>query len=125
MSLLAATELGNDALEGLGEIGTGVAGLPLAGATKAGAFGMFRSVLSLAIGVITVVGFIWFFFLIVTAAITWMSSGGEKNKIQDAQKRITNGIIGIVLLISATFLIKVLETILGIEILKGVWDILP
>ena len=123
INLLAATRLGNDPLQGFGEIGQGVAGMPLT--TKVGAFWIFRNTLSLIIGVITVIGFIWFFFSIVIAAIGWLASGGDKNKVQEAQKHITNSIIGLVILISSTFLVRLLEIVLGIDILGGIWNLLP
>ena len=121
MKLLADIKL--DTLQGIGEIG-GV-GRDLTNKPQAVSFFTFRDTLSLIIGVMTVVGFIWFFFTIVIAAIGWLASGGEKNKVQEAQKKITNGIIGLVILISATFLIKIIEVVLGINILRSVWDILP
>ena len=125
MNILLANKLGADPLQGIGDIGTITSnGIPFLSAPGSNAWEVFRGILSLAIGVMTVVGFIWFFFLIVTAAISWMSSGGEKNKIQEAQKRITNAIVGIVLLVSATLLIRVLEVILGVNILSGIYDVL-
>lgn len=78
----------------------------------------FSNFISLVITVMTVVSFIWFLFVIMTAAIGWLSSGGDKNKLQQAQKQITNGIIGLVIVISAIFFVKLIEIVLGINILR-------
>lgn len=77
----------------------------------------FNDFITLIVTLMTVIGFIWFIILIMTAAIAWLSSGGDKGKVQQAQKQITHGIIGIVIIISALFLIKLVEIVLGIKIL--------
>lgn len=77
----------------------------------------FSDTISLIVGVMTIISFIWFMFVMVTGAIGWLSSGGDKNKLQQAQKQLTNGIIGIALVISALLIIKIVEKILGITIL--------
>jgi len=78
----------------------------------------FSNYISLIITVMTVVSFIWFMMTLMTAAISWLSSGGDIKKVQQAQKQITHGIIGLVIVISAVFLIKIIEIILGINILR-------
>ncbi len=37
-------------------------------------------------------------FMILWGAIQWLTSGGDKEAVQSAQKRITNAIIGIILM---------------------------
>lgn len=101
-------------LEGLGPLGK-LLGLTRTDVTPAAQ--TFTQVLSKAIGIITVIGFIWFLFTIFIGAISWLTSGGEKTKLQNAQKQITNGLIGLVLVISAIFLAKLIGTIFGIDFL--------
>jgi len=58
--------------------------------------------------VILLLVFIW-------AGYDFMTSEGNPEKIKSAQAKITTGIIGIVLLVLAFLIVKVVELILGIE----------
>lgn len=75
---------------------------------------LFNTFLTSVIGIITVVGFIWFVFLIITGAISIMTAGGDKNAVAGAAKKITNGLIGLVVLIAALFIIDLFGTLMGI-----------
>jgi succinate dehydrogenase hydrophobic anchor subunit len=59
-------------------------------------------------GVILLLVFIW-------AGYDFMTSEGNPEKIKLAQAKITTGIIGIVLLVLAFLIVKVVELILGIR----------
>jgi len=59
-------------------------------------------------GVILLLVFIW-------AGYDFMTSEGNPEKIKSAQAKITTGIIGIVLLVLAFLIVKVVELILGIR----------
>lgn len=64
------------------------------------------------------VGAIGFIIMILWGAVDWILSGGEKEKIATARKRITTAIIGLTLL-SLTFVIMVVVgQILGISALQ-------
>jgi hypothetical protein len=52
--------------------------------------------------------------MIIWGAVDWIFSGGDKEKIAGARKRITQSIIGLVLLSSAFVIMLVLGQILGI-----------
>lgn len=78
---------------------------------------VFTKVLSTTIGVMTIVAFIWFLFIFLSAGLTWLGSGGDKAKLQDAQKRMTQGLIGLIIVISAIFLMKIISTIFNIDFL--------
>jgi len=97
--------------EGLGPLGKPTATLEDPGTSA------FTNFLSTTVGLLTVVAIIWFLFNIFMGAIAWISSEGDKAKLQSAQKRITHAIVGLIVVISAIFLIKVIGTIFGINIL--------
>ncbi|MBI2600523.1 hypothetical protein HYW42_01105 [Candidatus Daviesbacteria bacterium] len=71
------------------------------GGDGAGGISLFLSNL---IALIYSVAGVVFIFMLVWGAFEWMVSGGEKEKIASAQKRITFAVIGIILL-SVTFAI--------------------
>lgn len=78
---------------------------------------MFTKIISNAVGIMTIVAVIWFIFTLLTGAISWLSSGGDKQKLQNAQKQITTGLVGLIIVISAIFLIKVIGVLFGFDIL--------
>lgn len=61
---------------------------------------------AIILGSLAVVGFF------VLGAFSWITAGGEKSKIEDAQKKITNSIIGLVLLVSSFVLLNFLSKLL-------------
>lgn len=97
--------------------GLGPLGNPTATEQDPGA-SAFSDFISKTIGIMTIVGFIWFIFVLFSGAIAWLSSGGDKTKLQNAQKQITTGLIGLVIVISAIFIIKIVGLIFGIDILN-------
>ncbi len=78
----------------------------------------FASFISNIIGVMIIVGFIWLLFSLLSGAISWLSSGGDKTKLQEAQKKITSSLVGLVIVIAAIFIVKLVEIILSIKILS-------
>ncbi len=108
--LLAAEQnLGN--FQGLGPLGNLVVSNEDPGASA------FTNFISKAIGIMTVVAFIWFIFQLFIGAIAWLGSGGDKTKLQEAQKKITTSVVGLVIVVSAIFLVKLIGIIFGIGIL--------
>ncbi len=55
-------------------------------------------------------------FLIV-GAIQWLTSGGDKGKIENAQKRMTNAVVGLVILSVVVAVFTLIEQFLGIDFL--------
>ena len=76
---------------------------------------IFNKFLTSAIGLITIIAFIWFMILVIIGAIGIMNAGGDKNAVANNAKKITNGLIGLVVLISALALIQLIGTIFGLE----------
>lgn len=99
-------------LEGLGPLGKPIATEQDPGASA------FTNFISKTIGIMTVVAFIWFIFNLFIGAIGWLSSGGDKQKLQEAQKKITTNLTGLVIVVSAIFLTKIIEIVFGIDILS-------
>lgn len=82
---------------------------------SAGSF--FALFLPKLIGLGLVIGVLIFFFVMIIGAIQWISSGGDKNALEEAKHKITNAIIGIVILFSIFAILKVIENFFGISIL--------
>ncbi|MEK7112912.1 MAG: hypothetical protein AAB875_06400 [Patescibacteria group bacterium] len=91
-------------LEGIGTLGTPGEGFPL-----------FTKFISSTIGLLTIVAIIWFVFVLITGAIGMIGAGGDKAALESSRKRITSGIIGLVIVIAAVFIVDLIGRILGIE----------
>ena len=111
-NLLAASSIQIAPSGGFTGLGTGVLSKP----TGSGISNL-SSVISMAVGVMTVVAIIWFIFIFMTGAISIISSGGDKQALEGAKKRITTGIIGLVVVIIALFILDLVGNVLGINIL--------
>ena len=83
------------------------------------AMGVFSNFISSAIGLITIIAIIWFVFIFIMGAIGIISSGGDKQAMESARKKITSGVIGLVVVIAGMFVIQLIGRIIGIpEILN-------
>ena len=85
--------------------------------------GFIQKLIALLISLAFIVGAIVFFFMLITGGIKWMLSGGDKGALESAKAQVTQALIGIVILFSVYLIIKVVETIFGINIL--LLDIAP
>ena len=120
-NLLAVTEVGTGGdippLRGIGPLG-------LEKLTGQDAPGLFNKFISSAIGIMTVVAILWFVFILLGGAYGIISSGGDKQALENAKKRIVNGLIGLIVVIVAVFLIDLIGGIIGIrEILNPAYFI--
>lgn len=70
-----------------------------------------------AIGLLFVFGSLAFFFMFIWGAISWILSGGDKAHIESAKGKITNALIGFVLMIASFAVAKLIEAFFGIDIL--------
>ena len=84
----------------------------------------FTKVLSTTIGVMTVVAIIWFVIQFFLGAIGIIFSGGDKGKLTEARSKITTGLVGLVVVIAATFLIDLVGSILGIDNLLNITELI-
>ncbi len=78
------------------------------------AMGIFSNFISSAIGLITIIAIIWFVFIFITGAIGIISSGGDKGAMESARKKITSGLIGLVVVVAGIFVVKLIGLLIGI-----------
>ncbi len=79
--------------------------------------GFFQKLLPSLIGLALVGGTIIFFFMLLIAGIQWISSGGDKAGVEAARSRITQALIGIIVLFGVFAIIRVVQNFFGISIL--------
>lgn len=81
--------------------------------------GNLSTLISNTIGIFFAIGGIGFMIMIFWGATNWILSGGDKEKVAGARKRITTAIIGIVLLSLSYVIIYVIGYVLNIEFLQS------
>lgn len=76
----------------------------------------FAKFISTALGMITVIAIIWFVFIFITGALGIVTSGGEKGSMESAKKRITSGIIGLVVTILGMLIMRLIGKVFGLDL---------
>jgi hypothetical protein len=72
-----------------------------------------EKLISQIIGVLTIVAVIYFAIQIIIAGYNFISSEGDEKKLEMARKTLTNGILGIVIVIVAVGLVSLIATLAG------------
>lgn len=115
---LAALQLAPDGgFRGFGALG-------LEGESGSAAPSVFNKIISTTIGVMTVVAGVWFIITFITGAIQYLSSGGDKGKIESARTKIVTGVIGITIVVAGIFIAELIGRFIGINLLRGADQIL-
>lgn len=69
--------------------------------------------------VIFFVAGIGFFVNFLVGGIQWINAGGDAKAMQSARARITNSLIGLVIVVAAFSITRIIENVLGISITGG------
>jgi len=72
-----------------------------------------------------IVGAVMLIIAIIWSGLTWMTAGGDKEKVQRAQKRLTHAIIGFVILICVFAIANFVGGVFGLGFFKDLKFILP
>lgn len=86
--------------------------------------GDFAMIISTTVAILTVVAAIWFLFLLITGGIGIMTAGGDKSAYENSRKRITNALIGLVIVVAAVFIIEVVALVIGIPDILNISQII-
>lgn len=87
-------------------------------ASGAKAVSTFEVIISNILGFMTIVAALYFLLTLVTAGINWLGAGGDTGKVQKARDSITNGLIGLVLVVAAYAIAGLIGSVVGIDILS-------
>lgn len=71
-------------------------------------------IISTAIGLLTVMAGIYFIFNIITSAIGIITSAGDKGNLETARTKMTHSLLGLIVTISALFIVDMLSSVLGL-----------
>lgn len=71
------------------------------------------------------VGAIMFVLYFAWGALGWLMSGGDKAKLEEARGRISNGLIGLIILAGSVAIVEILGGILNLPFLENLSFIFP
>lgn len=108
----AGTPLGT--LRGIGRLGFGTG----EAITKERAFQLLNQVISVIIGILTIIAGLWFLFQMIAAGYQWLSSGGDKTSVAAARDKLTHAVVGLVIIVMAFAIISIIGTIMDIKFLQ-------
>ncbi len=91
---------------------------PTAPTTSSGIGESLAHIVSVVIGLFTLVAGLWFLFQLILGGYSYMSAGGNKEKAQAASQKITQALTGLVIVILAIFVVNLLGYILNIDFLN-------
>lgn len=94
--------------------GPGALGSP----TNANAGTLFDKVISLTLGLLTSIAFIYFTINFLIAALGWITAGSDTKQVEAVRTKLVNNLIGLVVTVAAIFVIDFVGKILGIDILN-------
>jgi len=79
--------------------------------------------ISWAIRVIIIIAFVLAFVFLLIGGIRWILAGGEEKAIGSARGMVTGALIGLVIVLSAFAIIKLIETFFGVIIISGPFNV--
>lgn len=88
--------------------------------TEAGALSNLEKFVSNAIGVITIVATLFFIIYFIMGAFKWVAAGGDSGKVQKARDEMTQGVLGLILIVASYGLIGLVGRVVGLTILDPV-----
>lgn len=115
------------AQESLGKIGGegfGPFGKKSYGESGTGALQDVVKVVSNVIGFMTLAASIWFLFQITIGGFNWLTSGGDKNNLENARNRITHAFIGLIIVVAGWGILALAGQFFGYDILISNSDII-
>ena len=71
--------------------------------------GFFGKVIALAL----IAGVVIFLFMLIGGAISWISSGGDKGSVEAAKSKVTNALIGIIILFAVFAVVGLVSYFFG------------
>jgi hypothetical protein len=88
------------------------------GAANCSALSTLELTISRIIGVITMISALFFIVYFFLAAFQWITAGGDSGAINKARDKMTQGVIGLIIIIASYSVIGLVGTVIGLDILN-------
>ncbi|MFC1600564.1 hypothetical protein ACFL25_00620 [Patescibacteria group bacterium] len=76
--------------------------------------GFFGGLIPLILSLIIVVGIVAFLIYLLMGGVSWITSGGDKMKLEQARSRITQALVGLIILLSFIAIARLFESFFGV-----------
>lgn len=73
-------------------------------------------IISAISAMLLIISLLYFFLVLVTGGINWMTSEGDKSKLESARNKITHGMIGLIIVAAAWAIFAIAGDFIGIDI---------
>lgn len=77
----------------------------------------FANLIGSVLSIVITIGVLMLLLYLVWGAFSWITSGGDKGKVEEARNRMTTAVIGIIVLSSSVAIFMLVQQILGICVL--------
>jgi len=109
MKVFAETSLGTIGGDGLGPFAQSL--------DESSALIGISSIVSSIIGIITISAGIWFLITFLIGGFNFITSGGDKAKLQTARDKLTNAFIGLIVVVAGWAILALAGTFFGVDFL--------
>ena len=77
------------------------------------------------IRLILIAAFVLAFIILLVGGVRWIVAGGDKTAVEGARNMVTGALIGLVIVLAAFAIIRLVEIFFGIQIITGNQLIIP
>lgn len=82
--------------------------------------GALVKIISTFLGFLTTLAGLMFLIYFIFAALSWITAGGDKSKVEHARQQMTNAALGLIIVIAAYGIAGIIGKVLGIDILNPI-----
>lgn len=83
-----------------------------------GGLGTLEKILQVGITLALILALVLTVFFIIFSGVQWITSGGDKQKLQNARNRLTYAIVGLIVVLLAIFLVRVIGGVFNVNLLN-------
>ena len=76
----------------------------------------FGKLITIAVSFLLIVSALAFFFMLILGGLKWITSGGDKSKVEGARSQITAGLIGLVIVFAAWAILNIVENFFHVNL---------
>ena len=109
-------KIGEEPLRGFGSLG--LPGVTISSSSIQEVMAVFNQPISTVIGVMTIIAGIWFIFNFIIGVYGYLTAGGNQESLQKATAKISQSLIGLVIIVAAYAVISLIGSILGLDVLN-------
>lgn len=74
---------------------------------------------SAVVGALLIIAALLSFLYLILGGISWITSGGDKAKMEEARNKITHSIVGLIIVGAAWAIMMLIQNFLGVQIIGG------